>query len=589
MQGRRRRIRLSAYAVAAALLLYALALGWTAFKANAHLREARAAVGPLRSALVDQRTPAAEIDRRLRTLQHEADAARSLTGGPLWGLPAALPRVGDAFETVRGASVAVSRVAHEVLPPVSRARNGLVGVSLEDPRGGIDLAPIKAAQQPLGEAERAAEAVRADVRALPASGIGTVDAARRDLVTQLDEVAAQLSSSHDLVSLLPPMLGSQGPRRYLVAFQNDAEARGAGGLPGVYAVVRADRGRLDFVRYGVSGDFAGVDVPLDGLGEDYAKLYRGAAPGRFFGNATVSPHFPSGATLLLRFHEARYHDRLDGAVAIDPTALSMLLAVTGPTTLEDGTRVGAANVVALTERDAYERFPDPVLRKLYLIEVAKAVADDILERGPRKGTTFASALGKAVEARRLLVFSTHDSEQAVLASRKVGGALSDTDGLFSGVVINNGGGNKLDYYLEREVTYQAASCSSSTPHQATVTVRLTNTAPKSGLSDYVAGRADQPVVPVKKGTNRLLVSYYATKGAGFTQATLDGEPALLASDTERGRPVFTSTLDIGPGQSRVLRLTIEEPPQAKGPVTTLVQPLVRPQKTVVDAAGCPAS
>jgi hypothetical protein len=38
----------------------------------------------------------------------------------------------------------------------------------------------------------------------------------------------------------------------------------------------------------------------------------------------------------------------------------------------------------------------------------------------------------------------------------------------------------------------------------------------------------------------------------------------------------------------VLRLTIEEPPQAKGPVTTLVQPLVRPQKTVVDAAACQA-
>jgi hypothetical protein len=586
VQGRRRRIRLSAYAVAAALLLCALALGWTAFETHAHLREARAAVGPLRSALVDQRTPAAEIDRRLRTLQREADAARSLTDGPLWGLPAALPWVGEPFQTVRGASTAVSAVAHEVLPPVTRARHSLVGVSLQNPGGGIDLAPVRAAQQPLGEARRAAEAVRADVRALPTSGIRPVDAARRDLVSQLDEVAAQLTSSHDVVSLLPRMLGAQEPRRYLVAFQNDAEARGAGGLPGVYAVVRADQGRLDFVRYGVSGDFAGVQVPLDGLGEEYARLYRGAGPGRFFGNATVSPHFPSGGTLLLRYYEARYGDRLDGAVALDPTALSMLLAVTGPTRLEDGTRVGADNVVALTERDAYQRFPDPVLRKLYLIEVAKAVADDILERGPDKGVRFAGALGTAADARRLLVFSTHPSEQAVLAGRKVGGALSDTEGLFSGVVVNNGGGNKLDYYLEREVTYDA-SCSSGR-HQAQVTVRLTNTAPKSGLSDYVAGRADQPVVPVKKGTNRLLVSYYATKGAGFTRATLDGKPALLASETERGRPVFTSTIDIGPGQTRVLRLTIEEPPHARGPVTTLVQPLVRPQKTVVNAAGCPA-
>jgi hypothetical protein len=273
-------------------------------------------------------------------------------------------------------------------------------------------------------------------------------------------------------------------------------------------------------------------------------------------------------------------------MAIDPTALSKLLAVTGPTSLEDGTRVGAANVVALVERDAYERFADPAVRKLYLIEVAKAVADDVLERGPEKGTQLAGALGKAVAERRLLVFSTHKVEQGVLERRPVGGAVSGTDGLFSGVVINNGGGNKLDYYLEREVTYEAAPCSSPTPDNATVTIRLTNRAPRSGLTDYVAGRADRPVVPVKKGTNRLLVGYYATKGAAFSDATLDGKPELLSVDSERGRPVFTSTLEIAPGQTRVLRMTIEEPAEARGPVTTLVQPLFLPLRTTVSAPAC---
>ena len=590
MQGRRRRIRLSAYAAVAALLLFALALAVTGFLTHRHLRDAQVAVGQLRSAMVRQDTPAAEVDRHLRTLQREADAARSLTDGPLWGVPAAVPWVGRPFETVRGASAAVSRVAHDVLPPVQQARSGLVGVSLANPKGGVDLRPVVAAQQPLGRAHDATEAVLADVRRLPTTGLGPVDGARRDLITQLDALGGQLSSAHDLVTLLPPMLGSQEPRRYLVAFQNDAEARGSGGLPGVYAVLRADHGRLDFERYGVSGDFAGVDVPLTGLGEDFAQLYRGAGPGRFFGNATVSPHFPSSATLLLRFYQAKYHSKLDGALALDPTALSLMLAVTGPATMEDGTRVGADNVVALTERDAYERFPDPVVRKLYLIEVARAVADVILERGPQKGTAFASALGKAVDARRLLLFSTRADEQSVLAGRKVGGTLSDTDGLFSGVVINNGGGNKLDYYLRRQVTYEP-SCTSAAGHEATVTIRLTNTAPRSGLSDYVAGRADQPVVPVKKGPNRLLVSYSATKGAGFTGATLDGKPTLLAVDSERGRPVFTSTLEIGPGQTRVLKLVVDEPAGAKGPVTTRVQPLVLPQQTVVRsacaAAGAP--
>ena len=589
MQGRRRRIRLSAYAVAAALLLFVVALGYTAFQTHRHLRDAQTAVGLLRSGLMRQETPAAEIEQHLATVQREADAAQSLTNGPLWGVPAALPWLGRPFETVRGASAAVSGVAHDVLPPVRAARDGLVGVDLTQPKGGIDLRPVAAAEKPLGQASRSSDAVLADVRALPVSGVGPVDQARADLLGQLQDLSGQLRSTHEAVSLLPPMLGADGPRRYMVAFQNNAEARGSGGLPGVYAVVRADRGRVSFEHYGVSGDFGGMDVSLKGLSPGFASHYRGAAPGRYFGNTTVSPHFPDSATLLLRFWKAKTGEQLDGAMAIDPTALSAMLAVTGPTSLADGTRVGASNVVALTERDAYQQFADPVERKLYLIEVAKAVADDILERGPQKGTQLASALGKAVEQRRLLVYSTHETEQRVLASRRIGGILSDTDGLFSGVVINNGGGNKLDYYLEREVTYEAAPCSSPTPSQATVTITLTNRAPKAGLTDYVAGRADQPVVPVSKGTNLLLVGYFATKGAGFSGATLDGKTELLAIDSERGRPVFTSALEIGPGQTRVLRLTVDEPPQAKGPVTTLVQPLVLPQKTVVKAPACAAA
>ena len=578
------RLRTVLYAVAGALVLYGLVLGYSAVQTYRHLRDAQVAVGLLRAAMLREDAPPEELDRRLEAVQTRASAARSLTDNPLWAVPAGLPWAGRPFATVRGASSAVGDVADEVLPPALEARHALVGADLSARSGGVDLAPVAAAQEPLGRASSAAERVLADVRGLPVTGVGTLDEGRADLLGQLESLAGQLRAGRDAVSLVPPMLGADGPRRYFVAFQNNAEARGAGGLPGVFAVVRADRGRLSFEHYGVSGDFAGVEVPLNGLSEGFAAHYQGAAPGRFFGNTTVSPHFPDGAQLLLRYWKARTGEDLDGAVAVDPTALSMLLAVTGPTTLADGTRVGADNVVALTERDAYQRFRDPAVRKRYLIEVAKAVADDVLKRGPARASALAGALGKAVAARRLLVYSAEPAEQRVLTAHRVGGALSDTDGLFSGVVINNGGGNKLDYYLAREVTYTAGPCRTDGPRTATVTVRLTNRAPRSGLTDYVAGRADHPAVPVPRGGNRLLVGYYATKGAGFSDATLDGQPALLAVDSERDRPVFTAEVEIAPGQN--LRLTIEEPGSARGPVTTPVQPLVLPQRTVVTAPPC---
>ena len=574
-----------AFAALTVLALYGLALALTGFLAHRHLRDAQAAVGLLRTGLAEQDTPRADIDRHLRTVQAEARAAHDLTGGPLWDLPARLPWAGRPFETVQGVAAGVDTVADEVLPPVRSVRDRLVGVDLSRGEGGLDLAPIAAAQTPLAQARTANDRALRDVSDLPSTGIAPIDEGRRDLVGQLDAVSRQLRSAHEAVELLPPMLGAEGPRRYFVAFQNNAEARGAGGLPGVFAVLRADKGKVSFEQYGVSGDFGGLEVPLTGLSPGYAEHYREAGPGKFFGNATVSPHFPDGAELMLRFWKAKTGQQLDGALAIDPNALAMMLEVTGPTTMADGTVLKASSVVALTEKDAYQRFTDPVVRKQYLITVAKAIADDVLERGPAKGTALASAVGRGVGERRILLYSTHAEEQRVIAGRPVGGALSDTAGLFSGVVINNGGGNKLDYYLDRQVTYQGPACGAADP-RATVTIRLTNRAPKSGLTNYVAGRADQPVDPVPKGTNRLLVGYYATKEAGFSDATLDGEPTVLAVDDERGRPVFTAAFELKPGQTRTLVIRIEEPPEAKGPVTTLVQPLVLPQRTTIEVPDC---
>src|SRR6478735_9775474 len=243
---------------------------------------------------------------------------------------------------------------------------------------------------------------------------------------------------------------------------------------------------------------------------------------------------------MMRFWQAKTGERLDGAIATDPSALAMLLKVTGPTRLEDGTPVTADNVVALTERDAYARFTDPATRKLFLGEVAKAVADTVLSRGPARAGALATALGQAISERRLLVYSGSAPEQRVLARYPVAGQLDDTSGLFSGVIINNAGGNKLDYYLARDVTYTSA-CPGPQP-TATVTIKLTNTAPATGLGRYAAGNAAEGQAGQPLGTNRLLVGYYATKGAHFSGPTLDGNPTFLTADTERGRPVFTVTI-----------------------------------------------
>ncbi len=54
--------------------------------------------------------------------------------------------------------------------------------------------------------------------------------------------------------------------------------------------------------------------------------------------------------------------------------------------------------------------------------------------------------------------SRHEAEQALLAETPVAGTVLVTAAPYAFVVANNAGGNKLDYYLGREVTYTAGPC-----------------------------------------------------------------------------------------------------------------------------------
>ena len=225
-----------------------------------------------------------------------------------------------------------------------------------------------------------------------------------------------------------------------------------------------------------------------------------------------------------------------------------------------------------------------MVRKLYLIEVAKAVADDVLERPARIAAR--RALAEAVAERRVLLYSARSEEQRIIGARPVGGTLSDTSDWFSGLVVNNAGGNKLDYYLDRQVTYAAASRGARDPRHGHH-LGDGNWALTSGLGSYAGGRADPAGCAGAQGheppPRRVLRA---------PRAPTSRKPPSTASPRSwtwtrngDGRSSLAFVLEIAPGQTRTLTLRIDEPAGAKGPVTTLVQPLVLPQKTSVTIPG----
>ena len=267
---------------------------------------------------------------------------------------------------------------------------------------------------------------------------------------------------------------------------------------------------------------------------------------------------------------------VDGVIAIDPVALSYILGATGPVVMPDGETVTESNVVELTESTLYDRFPtDQSARKQYLQDVATEVVKKI--SGPLKSPrTLFDALGRAVGERRIAVWSSSPADQKLLEETPLAHVVPDDSAPFAGVVINNLAGNKMDYYLERQIEYVADGCDGDT-RLSTVTVRLTNTlTDATPLSDYVAGRggfftglADN----VPKGSMLTSVRLLATKGARLIGVLANGTRICVFGATERGHPSFEAQVAIPPGKTAVLTFRLSEP-TAPGAAQVPVQPLI---------------
>src|SRR4051794_8396876 len=431
----------------AAIIIVAVGgyLSATALKARQQLLAARADVSALKSHVLAGDNAAAQRD--LSLARSASSSAHGLTGGPVWAVAAAIPWAGGPFNTLRTVASTAHDVTGGLLPDIIATAGVLSPDKLRVAGDKLDLAALSSAAPRLDRAS--AEANAADRRLRRDTGttwLGAADRGRAQFLTLLDGLQGTLTNAAAASRLMPPMLGADGPRNYLLAFENDAEARGLGGLTGAYAILHTDHGRMTFTRFGNDGDLA-KPVNVD-LGTGFTNRYLPLGAEDLFLNSDVSPHFPYAAQIWRAMWKQKTRQTLDGALATDPTALSYLLGATGPTKLSDGTVVTADNVVALTESQAYVRYPtvkDAAARKTYLLAISRAVADHVVHDSSGHTRALATAMGHAIGERRLLVWSAHPDEEKQLSAFPLAGLLPQTSSPFTALVINNAAGDKLDY------------------------------------------------------------------------------------------------------------------------------------------------
>ncbi len=555
-------------------------LGFEAFQAKSNLGDARNNAQRAKEALLQGRVEDATkwVDEARTNARRARDATHSLP----WSIAAAVPWLGGPFETAQQISDVVVDLVVDVLEPSTR-----VGAAISPDRllegGGLNVRLLRDAEPELSELSAAATRVQAQASTLPDPNyLGIIRDARTELRAHTSDVSRLLQDSALAARLAPAMMGADGPRTYFIGFQTNEVARGTGGLLGGLGTLRFDNGTLSIETLGPDTELNNVFDPID-LGPEYADQYGSGNPTTELRNSNSSPHFPYAAQIWKSMWHQQSGANVDGIIAIDPVALSYILGAVGSVTMPDGEAVTNDNVVELTELTAYTRFgADITARKQFLQDIAGEVIKKMAVRvkSPRQ---LLEALGKAVDEGRIAVWSSSPDEQRLLEETPLAHVVSADPAPYAAVVINNLGGNNLDYYLKREIRYTAGTCDGDT-RESSVTVRLTNTVP---AQEYIVGSSAliKLAAEVPNLTNVTSVSLLATTNAKLTSAFFNGVRVPVVTGTERGHPIFKLEVPIQRGQTVELRYELTEPTSPGAPRVP-IQPLLDNAAQAVSVPQC---
>lgn len=389
---------------------------------------------------------------------------------------------------------------------------------------------------------------------LPVVGSG-VRRARDDLLG----LQSQVQRADDALGALPGVLGGSGRRTIAVVLMNNAELRGAGGLPSAFATGTVDDGHLALSGFQDVNTVAAaparahrVDAPA-GYTRDYGPYL---ANSTLWKNVTMSPQDPDSAAVLAEVAMASLRVRPDVVVLCDVPAAAAVISATGPVQI-NGESVSGDE---LTRRLLVDAYGDGSLseakqqRRRQVLDQAATEAFKRLANGTAATPAVLEALARAVAGRHLAVWSSRPDEERQLVGAGAAGAVSADGGDLVMPVLNNLGdsprtGNKLDYYIQRTVSVDVRLHAHDA--QVTQTVTLHNAAP-DGLGPYVEGVAHP-------GTVRESLSMTAAAGATLESFTRDGASADVSVAPAAGAQQLTTTVDLARGATTTYRLQYRLP------------------------------
>jgi len=311
-----------------------------------------------------------------------------------------------------------------------------------------------------------------------------IDAARlspknQSRLLKVDPYLPLLRDGLEAAIAAPALLGADGPRTYLIMIQNEDELRATGGFISAVAVATISGGEI--LRFKAEDSYA-----IDDLTKPY--LYAPDPLSRYMAahiwllrDANWSPDFPTSALEVETLYVYTRAGPIDGVIAIDQTAVRLLLEAIGPITATNSTDVVTADTLITYMRAAYSPPPGQDMpadwwkqRKNFIGELSGSIMAKVKSSSASSLLTLGRAAARALDARHILIQLDDPLMTKVLARRGWDGAVRVPEGDYLFVVNSNIGFNKVNAAVKTSLDYRVNLSSLSSP---TASLRITHQNP----------------------------------------------------------------------------------------------------------------
>jgi len=518
--------------------------------------------------------------------EHSSNAA-SGTRDITWRIAEVVPFLGSNLYAVRAIAESIDEIVDQVAVPAV----GIVGElsAGNGDTGGINLEPVARAQTVATTARTVFTDALERMDSIDTSAtLGPVTA----VVDQIDGVLNQandaLVEAGPLIDASGDIIGQNGKRTYLLAFQNNAESTALGGSAASYTVMTVENGAVQIQAQAGSGDFVegeAVDVDVD---QSALDLY-GSYLVDHINTSTSRPDFPTAASIMAAFWERDKATKVDGVISVDPIALGLILRATGPVDLASGDVLTAENAVSLLVSEIYFRYnsyDEPEKVDGFFANAAAAILDKVTS-GDFEIPDMMASVTEGIDQGSIMMWSATPSEQALMDGLRVQGVMpkDNTAQTSVGVYYRDTSASKIDYYLETATNTTSDICAAPENPTFTTTATLHSALTLEqaiALPDYVKS------FTWRETKFRTEVFIYGPVGSTITASTVDsaGLETIETSRTDDlGRPVVAFAAFLAPGETTSVTVSFTGAPGEYGPLVPMGTPMINPTQNTIDPAA----